>query len=364
MSTVSARSIDQIRDAVLSSNTLRVRGGGTKTALSHDATLSLTDLSGILQYDASEFTFTALAGTTLSEIARVLAERNQFLPFDPPFIDAGATLGGTVASGLSGSGRFRYGGIRDFLLGVKMVTRGGRVVFGGSQVVKNAAGFDIPKLMVGSLGRFGVLVELVFKVFPKPESFATVCFNFNELQPAIAALFELARRPLDLTCLDLEPPGRICVRIGASRDSLAARVDRIARIVQLEPEPADDDEYWPAVNGFSWLPKSHELVKVPISPAQISVAESSFELLERPIPRRYSVGGNVLWLGWPSGDSTTKLEGLCRRLGRSALAITGRWPARLIAPSPTNAFQERLEVAFTAGSLPETKPETPPSMPP
>ena len=144
-------------------------GAGTKLKLSavDGVKVSTSGLSGILEYDASEFTFTALAGTPVREIAAALKERGQYLPFDPMLAEAGATLGGTVAAGLSGPGRFRFGGIRDFILGVRFVDGAGRLLRMGGKVVKNAAGFDLPKFFVGSLGRFGVLAELTFKVFPR-----------------------------------------------------------------------------------------------------------------------------------------------------------------------------------------------------
>jgi glycolate oxidase FAD binding subunit len=323
-----------------------VRGGGTKAALSHSANISSVNLSAILQYDPSEFTFTALAGTPLIEIADVLDNQNQFLPFDPPFAQAGATLGGTVAAGLSGAGRFRYGGVRDFLLGVRMVTTAGRIVFGGGKVVKNAAGFDIPKLMVGSLGRFGMLVELTFKVFPKPQAFATAFIDFASTDEAIAAFTDLGRRPLDLTCLDMEPPSRIWVCLAGSHDALPARFARVAQITRGNLVVLDDPSYWPNLNEFHWLPSSHDLIKIPISPTQVALAESIINQFERPIPRRYSIGGNLLWLGWPSGDSVTKLAGICLRLHQCALAVTGRWANPIIGQKPSNPFLERLSAAF------------------
>ena len=85
----------------------------------------------------------------MSEIAQTLAEHDQYLPFDPPLAGAGATIGGVIASGVSGAGALRHGGIRDFVIGVRLVDGTGRVVGGGGRVVKNAAGFDFPKLMVG-----------------------------------------------------------------------------------------------------------------------------------------------------------------------------------------------------------------------
>ena len=153
------------------------RGGGTKPALSSVDAADVLDLSalvGITEYLPSEYTVTALAGTRLAEVESRLAAEGQYLPFDPLLVEAGGTVGGAVASGANGSGRFRYGGLRDFLLAVTFVDGRGEIVRGGAKVVKNAAGFDLPKLMVGSLGRLGVLIECTFKVFPHPERCATL----------------------------------------------------------------------------------------------------------------------------------------------------------------------------------------------
>src|SRR6185369_15555126 len=124
--------------------------------------------------EPSEFTFTARAGTPVRDVVAALAERGQYLPFDAPWLAAGSTLGGLVAGGVAGPGRFRFGGIRDFILGIRFVDGAGRLLRLGGKVVKNAAGFDLPKFFVGSLGRFGVLVEITFKVFPRPISKLTL----------------------------------------------------------------------------------------------------------------------------------------------------------------------------------------------
>ena len=185
------------------------RGRGTKPPLSTPpdgvVALDVSGLSGIIEYEPGEFTFTALAGTPIAEIAAALAEHGQFLPFDPPLVEAGATLGGTVAAGLSGPGRYRYGGVRDFILGVRYVDGAGEVVRTGGKVVKNAAGFDISKLMVGSLGALGVLVELTFKVFPKPEAYATLRVPHPTLDDALATLHRLTGSQMDFFAIDLEP---------------------------------------------------------------------------------------------------------------------------------------------------------------
>ena len=148
-SVVQVTSVEDVQEAIGAGACVLARGGGTKPALSSVADAAVLDLSalrGITEYQPSEFTFSARAGTPLAEIASALAEHGQALPFDPPLVDAGATVGGAIAAGLSGSGRYRYGGIRDFLLGVRFVDGQGRLVRGGGKVVKNAAGFDLPKL--------------------------------------------------------------------------------------------------------------------------------------------------------------------------------------------------------------------------
>ncbi len=164
----------ELVDAVRSAPRALVVGAGTKSRLARVSDeftrISTAKLTGLIEYEPSEFTFTALAGTPVREIAAALAEKGQYLPFDPMLAEAGATLGGTVAAGLGGPGRWRFGGLRDFILGVRFVDGEGRLLRLGGKVVKNAAGFDLPKFFVGSAGRFGGLAELSFKVFPRPTS--------------------------------------------------------------------------------------------------------------------------------------------------------------------------------------------------
>lgn len=376
-------SLSQLQEAVQTMPHVRVRGGGTKTALSAGANLSVRDLSGVLAYNPSEYTFTALAGTPLAEVAAMLAEHGQFLPFDPPLVEAGATLGGTVAAGLSGAGRYRYGGVRDFLLGVKLVTGEGRIVFGGGKVVKNAAGFDIPKLLVGSCGRLGVLAELTFKVFPRPRSYVTIRVDEPTLDAALSTLTRLILSQTEPAALDLLPPGTLLFRIGGLETSLPHRVERlkslIGRDVQVltgdesnvvdrsaiqradrgaindnrpvhsAPAPSDDadHEIWRSAREFAWLPADHDLIKIPITPAQIAPIEEEFSI--RPALRRYTIGGNLLWLAWPRTQSVTPIRDLCDLLHRPFLPILGRPPS---GPSPasSNPFLSRLTTIFDPAS--------------
>src|SRR5688572_27540127 len=185
---VSPDSIDAVCAAVCGHRCVLPSGGGTKPALSRApdgvVRLDMRGLSGMVEYEPDEFTFTALAGTPLSVVQAELARHGQYLPFDPPLAAEGATLGGTVAAGLSGPGRLRYGGVRDFIVGVQWVDGGGALIRGGGKVVKNAAGFDFPKLFTGSMGRLGVLVEMTFKVFPSPAARVTCAIDCRDISDA------------------------------------------------------------------------------------------------------------------------------------------------------------------------------------
>ncbi|CAN5690838.1 FAD-binding protein [soil metagenome] len=344
--------VDAVRDAVAAGPFVHVAGGATKGALADGATLTTSSLVGVLEYDPLEFTFTALAGTPVREIDALLARHGQYLPFDPPWAEAGATLGGTVASGLSGPGRFRYGGVRDFLLGVRFVNGDGAVVTGGGKVVKNAAGFDFPKLMVGSLGRFGVLVEVTFKVFPRPRAHATLEFTVDGLRAGVEALHALATASLELACLEYDPPGRLLVRVAGSAEGLAGRLERV-RAKQggacTAHHDQDDAALWRSEREFEWLPAGYALAKVALSPT--SVLEFDGELARQGLfgPRRYGVGGNVGYVTCADERERRALDGVLRTLGRAGLALTSSWDAPLLGVHRGGAFQERIRSVLDPG---------------
>ncbi len=336
----------QVQDAVKAAKHLRVQGGGSKPALSRGAEFELRELSGILEYNPHEYTFTTLSGTPLSKVNKLLAAEGQYLPFDPPFADAGATLGGTVAAGLSGPGRYRYGGVRDFLLGVTFVDGSGELLSGGGKVVKNAAGFDLPKLMVGSLGRFGVLVELTFKVFPHPESYATLTLNTSDFAHADKLMQQLALSGFEAVALELHPPTHLLVRFGGRSAALPRRSERVQAFLGQEGDILTGDaeaELWREANTFSWVPVGHTLVKVVHSPRQIAGLETA--LSPFAAPHRYSVGGNVCYLAWPETERVG-LETLLQSQNLSGLALTGTWANPHLGVQTGNAFLERITKVF------------------
>jgi glycolate oxidase FAD binding subunit len=342
-------SIVEVKEAVREGKKLLPKGGGSKPALSTPTggaeTLDVSGLCGVLEYDPAEFTFTALAGTTLSDVETLLRDNGQYLPFDPPLVKAGATLGGTVASGLSGPGRNRYGGVRDFILGVTMVTGAGEMVRGGGKVVKNAAGFDLPKLMVGSMGRLGVLVELSFKVFPEPKSYATLKVDFEALEEAVAALVKLSTAPFDLEALDLKPPGTLLVRIGGLAEALPPRIKRLEGFLERSGKTLEGEEEaarWQEVREFSWLPEGWSLVKIPLTPKRIAPLEARLEKTEAK--RHYGVAGNLLWLAWP--EKIEELERLLLDLELSGLILVGPAERPLVGKVQGRAFAARLKSAL------------------
>jgi glycolate oxidase FAD binding subunit len=331
--------VQHIQDAVLSKPRVRPTGGGTKSALSGWGNLTMSEVSGVLEYNPQEYTFTALAGTSIKEVQDLLAKNGQYMPFDPPLVEAGATLGGTVASGLSGPGRYRFGGVRDFLLGAKFVSGEGQLVTGGSKVVKNAAGFDFPKLMVGSLGQFGVLVELTFKVFPRPESYETLAIDFANFDEANKAMQKLAMSNLELSCLELLTPSRLLLRVGGLQEAIEQRLESIQQFLGKEGERLNDEKTWREAREFSWLPLEHSLIKIPLSPTKVATLEKVLEPMN--VARRYSVGGNVLYVAWANSEKE-QLDKFLNQHGLSALAITGSWANPLLGKQTGQGFTKRI----------------------
>lgn len=309
-------SVAEIQDAVRGAKSVRVRGGGSKPALSLRncqegvQRLDLSTLKGVIDYQPDEYTFTARAGTPVGEMAVLLAEKGQYLPFDPPLAERGATLGGTVAAGLSGAGRYRYGGIRDFLIGIRFVDGRGQEIRGGGTVVKNAAGFDFPKLFVGSLGRLGILTELTFKVFPQPPAFATVAAGFDGLSEMLSALDALTRSAIDLHAVDFAPVEEgwtLWVRIGGLLNVLQERALALQSVLSVGTgqtrrltlyQGQEEESLWQMARSVGWLSTGMGLVRVPLTPQRIPAVEEALSG-SKTAKRRYSVGGNLLWLGWP-----------------------------------------------------------------
>ena len=191
---------EQIRSAAAAAMPLRIRGGGSKDFYGQQLVgelLGTGALRGVISYEPSELVVTVRAGTALAELEQLLAAQSQFLPFEPPHFGAGATVGGMVAAGLSGPARAATGGVRDYVLGVQMLSGQGHLLQFGGQVMKNVAGYDVSRLMAGSMGTLGLITEVSLKVLPRPVAEATLRLEADQAD-ALRRLNAWAARPLPL----------------------------------------------------------------------------------------------------------------------------------------------------------------------
>jgi glycolate oxidase FAD binding subunit len=192
--------VERIRAALADAAPLRIRGGGTKDfhgELLQGEILDTTALAGITSYEPSELVVTVRAGTPLAELEAVLAEKGQCLPFEPPHFETGGTVGGMVAAGLSGPARASVGAVRDYVLGAKLVNGRAELLTFGGQVMKNVAGYDVSRVLAGSLGTLGLIAEVSLKVLPVAPAEATLAFDCSQAD-ALRLLNEWGGRPLPL----------------------------------------------------------------------------------------------------------------------------------------------------------------------
>jgi len=209
---------DQVRSAAHEKRPLRIRGGGSKDWYGQSLQGEILDTrahSGIVDYEPTELVITARCGTPLVEIEAALLEQRQMLAFEPPHFGAGATLGGAIASGLSGPRRATSGAVRDFVLGAKLLDGKGDVLSFGGQVMKNVAGYDVARLLAGSLGTLGLLLEVSVKVLPIAVAETTLRFAMNE-PDAIRKLNEWAGRPLPVSA-SCWHDGELALRLSGAR---------------------------------------------------------------------------------------------------------------------------------------------------
>lgn len=349
MTTLSPRSLPELQEAVAASapGPLAIRGGATKWRPVHDdaASLDTRALAGVVAYDPAECVVTALAGTTVREIDAALAAHGQYLPFDPLFVRAGATLGGTVAAAASGPGRYRYGGVRDFVIGAAVVDGEGRLIRSGGQVVKNAAGFLLHHGLVGSAGRYGVVGEISLKVFPAPEGRVTVRMTCGTLAAALDGHRRVREVVHDLDALDVDLTGHVLyVRLAGALAALPARTATVRRLLgDGATEVVDGDterELWHDAAECAWAPAGTAIVKVPSTPSGLAHLATALSGLG---PLRATSGGAAVWLATPE-----PMEVVAARLPGTArgVIVRGAGCGRVLGRPLGNAFDERVRRAL------------------
>ncbi len=237
---------DRVRAAFNDKTMLEIVGGNSKrfygNANTHKTEIIETRIhQGIISYEPSELVITARAGTPLKEIEALLAENNQMLPFEPPHFGEHATLGGAIATGLSGSRRPFTGSARDFVLGTKIISGKGEIMSFGGQVIKNVAGYDVSRLMVGALGTLGLLLEISIKVLPRPQAEETQCIAMS-LQEACSTMQELNQSSLPLSALAYEDE-KLYVRLSGALSAVTSAQKKVGGETLVHAE-----NFWQQVN--------------------------------------------------------------------------------------------------------------------
>jgi len=244
------RLIDQVRAARADGTVLDIRGGGTKAwygEAPQGTPLDVTGLPGISSYEPTELVVTVRAGTPLAELEAALAEKGQCLPFEPPRFGAagsmggmvGGTVGGMVAAGLAGPARAAVGGVRDYVLGATLLNGRAEVLSFGGQVMKNVAGYDVARLLAGSLGTLGVICEVSLKVLPVPVARTTLRFDVNQAD-ALRMLNTWGGQPLPLSA-SAWWQGVLVLRLAGAAAAVDAAVARLGGEVV---DPAMADAFW------------------------------------------------------------------------------------------------------------------------
>jgi glycolate oxidase FAD binding subunit len=334
--------LEALRERVLAAGRdggrLRIRGAGTKDFLGEAFSGELLDtrpLAGVVDYEPSELVVTARAGTRLSELEPLLAGHGQFLAFEPPAFGGDPTLGGIVAAGLSGPRRASAGSVRDFVLGAQLLSASGeRLTFGG-RVMKNVAGFDVARLLCGSFGILGLIVEVSVKVLPRPAAEQTLEYEMGAAE-AIGLFNRWARRPLPLSATSWYD-GVARVRLSGVRSAVDAAC---ATLGGTPLAPAVAARWWTGLKDHTqpFLAAREPLWRV-------SVAATA-PLLGLPGTTLVEWGGALRWLrtAAPAED----VRGAARRAGGSAALWhrAGTTPVFEPLPPALLAIHRRLKAGF------------------
>ena len=331
----------RVREAIQNRAALRIVGGDTKGFYGRapqGVRLETYGHSGILDYEPSELVITARSGTPLNEIDAALAEHGQMLAFEPPHFGDGATLGGTVACGLSGPRRPWGGALRDHVLGVKIINGKGETLSFGGQVMKNVAGFDVSRLMAGALGTLGVLLEVSLKVLPRPSQEITLVSELDAKR-SLRFMSALMGRssPLSAAC---HHKGHLYLRVSGSEAALQR-----ARTDIGGDELPDSDRFWSDLREqrldlFQGINPLWRLSLPPATPP-----------LELPGNEIIDWGGAQRWL--VSHEPAERIREAAEQAGGHATAFRCRDRKTVFQPLPDGlaALHRNLKQAFDPQSL-------------
>jgi glycolate oxidase FAD binding subunit len=242
---------EQILNAANAKTALSIQGGGTKSWYGNPNKHPILDTriySGILEYQPEELVITARAGTPLLEIEAALATKNQVLAFEPPHFGEHATFGGAIAAGLAGPGRISVGNLRDFVLGTRILDGKGQDLSFGGKVMKNVAGYDVSRLLPGSLGTLSLLLEASVKVLPKPAATITLRCQISQ-EKALKVLNEWAGQPLPISAScwirGVNGDGQLMIRLAGAAAAVKAAIPMMSSlVVATEVDPDEAAIFW------------------------------------------------------------------------------------------------------------------------
>jgi glycolate oxidase FAD binding subunit len=341
---------DQILAASAEGKPLRIRGGGSKDFYGQafqGEVLDIRLLAGISSYEPSELVVTVRAGTRLAELEAVLAEQGQALAFEPPHFGPDATVGGMVAAGLSGPARASVGAVRDYVLGLRLLNGRGELLTFGGQVMKNVAGYDVSRLLVGSLGTLGVITELSLKVLPVAPSEATLRCGGVSQAAALALLNRWGGQPLPLSasCWLVDPTAQpaqayLFVRLRGALAAVEAACPRLVADVQAAGGSATRMDNTQA--GPDWAACREQSLPFFSPPApelclwRLSVPQTA-PVLDLPYPVFIEWHGALRWLWAPASAAP--------RVRAAAVAAGGH--ATLFRISQAHGEADRAVGVFT-----------------
>jgi glycolate oxidase FAD binding subunit len=329
---------EQIRAAAAARRPLRIRAGGSKDFYGGPLAGELLDvsaLSGICDYEPTELILTAKAGTRLAQIERALAQRGQMLACEPPLFGGRATLGGAVAAGLSGPRRPHCGALRDCVLGIALVDGRGELLRFGGKVIKNVAGFDVSRLLAGSLGTLGLIAEATLKTVPRPRAECTLQFEADQAG-ALESMTHWATRPLPLSATAWHD-GVLRVRLSGAEAAVRAACQSLGG-----ETVSGAQEYWEDVREqrLELLAAAQELWRVSLPAHSPQLPAAGRTLIEW--------GGSLRWL--PGPQDGTALRAIAVRLGGHAMLYRSpvKPPEGPFQPLPAAmlALHQRLKAAF------------------
>lgn len=335
---------EMIADAGASGRKLEIVGGGTKAGVGaprEAERLDMTAFSGVIDYDPPELVLAAGAGTPLAEIEALVASKNQMLAFEPHG-GPGATVGGVVAAGVSGSRRVSRGAVRDHLLGFKAVSGRGEAFVGGAKVVKNVTGYDLPKLAAGSWGRLFALTEVTLKVLPRPPEQATLAAEGLDPAAALALMAQALGSQAEVAAAGVVD-GVTALRLEGFGPSVAARqalLQALAPVRRLSEGEAE--AVWSALK--TPLPDAPVLWRLSLP------ASRAAQIVESRLgPWMMDWGGSRVWLACE--DASAVRAGAAEAGGHAMLvrapqAMRQAVPALQPQPAPVMALERRLRLAF------------------